>query len=604
MTWVGCAHEAFERWAARTPDRVAVSCADEEITYRELDDRAGALAAELRARGVGPEVVVGVLADHPSQLPLAVLAIWKAGGAYVPLGPGLPANRVAAILADRVRVVLAGADEAGVLSGYTGDVVSLTALPRPASGSPRGGAGPGHLAYVLFTSGSTGTPKGVLVEHAGVVNLARALRRLYGDLEQARVFQFAPLTFDAWVWELAMSLLNGGTLCVRPDDGPLCGPALSRELRRCSATHLSASPSLLATLPVEDPPPVTTLTAGGEALPASLVERWAPRVRFFNAYGPTECTVGATAGRCHHRPGRPPIGTPLDGVEVHVLDDQGHPVAAGETGEVYIGGAGVARGYLDLPAVTAARFVPDRLSGRPGARLYRTGDLARRLPDGNLEFRGRTDRQLKIRGYRIEPAEVEQALCRHPRVTGAVVGAHERPGMDRRLVAWVGTAATGGSVPVSELREFLSADMPDHLIPSIFVVLPRLPLTAHGKVDHAALPAPERTRPSLGHRYVEPRGTTQRGLALMWSELLLLDRVGADDDFHSLGGTSLDLLRLQEEITARWGVRLSAAELLSARTVRRLAARLDDGPGRDRYQDRDLGRRAESLRLLQRRRRR
>ncbi|GAA2720175.1 non-ribosomal peptide synthetase [Actinocorallia aurantiaca] len=606
MNRPGCAHQVFEYWAVRTPDRIAVSGPDGRITYRELDGRADALAAELRSRGVGPETVVGVVPDHPGQFPLAALAVWKAGGAYVPLGPRLPAGRVAAILAGGVRIVLAGADTAGVLAGFTGEVVSLTAAYRRSTGGREGTVPEAkNLAYVLFTSGSTGEPKGVLIEHAGVVNLAGALRRLYGDLEGSRVFQFAPPTFDAWVWELAMSLLNGGTLCVRADDAPLYGSALSDELRRCSATHLSASPSLLATLPVEDTPPAATLTAGGEALPESLVGRWGSKVRFFNAYGPTECTVGATAALCGDRPGPPPIGTPLEGVEVHVLDGRGRPAGEGETGEVYIGGAGVARGYLDLPSATAARFVPDHLSGRPGARLYRTGDLALRLPDGNLEFRGRADRQLKIRGYRIEPAEVEEALRRHPRVTGAVVGAHERPGMDRRLVAWVETAA-GAPVTVDELRGFLRADKPDHLIPSIFVVLPRLPLTPHGKVDHTALPVPERARPLIGAGYVAPSGTTQDALARMWAELLLLDRVGADDDFSFLGGTSLDLLRLQEGVAARWGVRLSAAELLVARTVRLLAARLDGGPRRDRspdeHADRRADRRTESLHLLRQRR--
>lgn len=235
--------------------------------------------------------------------------------------------------------------------------------------------------------------------------------------------------------------------------------------------------------------------------------------------------------------------------------------------------------------------------------MYRTGDLARRLPDGNLEFCGRTDRQLKIRGFRIEPAEVERALCRHPRVTGAVVGAHDRPGMDRRLVAWV-EVPEGSPVPVGELRESLRAEKPDHMIPSIFVMLPRLPLTAHGKVDRAALPAPERGRPPLGHDPVAPRGATQRRLAELWAELLLLDRVGVTDDFHSLGGTSLDLLRLQEEVAVRWGVRLPTAELLDARTVRMLAARLDDGRPQERRETVSAGRRADALQTLQRRRRR
>lgn len=604
MSSAACAHELFERWAARKPERVAISHRNGQVTYRQLDRRTEALAAELRGRGVGPETVVGILTDHPGRFAMAVLAVWKAGGAYVPLSPGLPAKRVAAILGG-VRIVLADTKAKELPEDFKGQVVALTGADTWTTANrrtqrPR----TENLAYVLFTSGSSGTPKGVLIEHAGVVNLARALRHLYGDLEKARVFQFAPPTFDAWVWELAMSLLNGGTLCVRTDGAPLCGDALARELRRCSATHLSASPSLLATLPVQDPPPVRTLTAGGEVLPESLVDRWRPRVRLFNAYGPTECTVGATAARCDQRAGQPSIGTPLDGVDVHVLDEEGQPVAPGQTGELHIGGPGVARGYLDQPEATAAAFVPDTLSRRPGARLYRTGDMARLRPDGDLEFRGRADRQLKIRGYRVEPGEVERALCRHPRVTGAVAGSHERPGMDRRLVAWVGTAA-GAPVTVSELREFLAADLPGHLIPSIFVLLERLPLTPHGKVDRTALPAPERARPRLGNDYTEPLGPTQRGLADLWTQLLLVDQVGADDEFHALGGTSLDLLRLQEEIAARWGVRLPAADLLAAGTIRELAALLDPdrpSPGGPPPERHARSHRGQALRLLQQRR--
>ncbi|MCP2261519.1 amino acid adenylation domain-containing protein [Streptoalloteichus tenebrarius] len=629
----GGAHELVERWAALAPDRPALVHAGREVGYGELDTRAARLAARLRAHGVGPEVVVALLVDRPVELVVAVLAVWKAGGAYVPLTRAQPASRTAMALADTgAAVLVADQDPPVALPGHVRHVVRLdrgdgatepteptepdgpdgSGQPDEPEGTDEPDASPAadavkprvsgrNLAYVLYTSGSTGTPKGVLVEHAGVVNLAVGLASRFGDLAGARVLRFAPITFDASVWELAMSLLNGGTLCLPSAGSSLTGADLARALREHRATHFSASPSLLASLPATDPPPVATLVAGGEALPEFLVRRWAGRVRLFNAYGPTEATVSATAGRCADQPGKPTLGAVLPGVALYVLDEAGRPSAPGAIGELYVGGAGVARGYLNRPDLTALRFLPDPFSCRPGARMYRTGDLGRRRPDGQVEFVGRVDHQIKVRGFRVEPGEVEEALRAHPHVANAVVTTTDavvttrdavvttrdgvvttRDGVadHRRLVAYL-EVPDRRPVPVPELRAFLATRLPDYLVPSVFVALDRLPLTPHGKVDRAALPAPGASRPPLGHDYAPPRGDTERALARLWARVLGLDRVGATDDFFALGGTSLDLARLREEISARWRARVSTADLVRAHNVRLLAARLDgvDGPG-------------------------
>ncbi|GAB3205173.1 hypothetical protein GCM10027294_02470 [Marinactinospora endophytica] len=576
------AERLFGAWAAAVPERLALVDSRGRMSYAELDALSTALAGELVLAGVVPGDRVGIFMDRSFLLPATVLAVWKAGAAYVPLPPAQPTARTALVLADTApRVVAADRDPAGGLGEGAPpllrfDGVDVCDGPGPAGPAPATGAG--DLAYVLYTSGSTGTPKGVMVEHGGVVNLAEGLRELFGDLEGARVLQFAPFTFDVWVWELAMSLLNGGTLCIPPAGAQLHGLELARFLRELCVSHLSAAPSLLATLPTEPDLPLTTLTSGGEPLPGFLVERWAPRLRLFNAYGPTEATVSATAGRCHRGQTRPSIGRPLTGVEVHLLDAAGRPVERGRTGELCIGGRGVARGYLNRPDLTRERFVPDPFSGRAGARLYRTGDLARYLPEGDIEFAGRIDDQLNLRGYRIEPGEVEAALLRYPGVTGAAVTVTGLRPESRRLTAYL-QFAEGRREPVARVRGHLSALLPAHLVPSLFVVVDRLPLNAHGKVDRAALPDPGRERPETGTHYTPPEGEREREVAELLEQILGIDGIGADDEFFALGGTSADLIELQARVQEQWGIRVPAAELVAARTVRMLAELLDTAPG-------------------------
>ncbi|MGW5052595.1 non-ribosomal peptide synthetase [Actinokineospora sp. NPDC004072] len=578
-------HDLIAERARREPDRVAVWRASGEVTFGELDRRAEEVADRLAAADAAG-TVVGLALTDPLRRLIAVLGVWKAGAAYVPLPVDDPTPRIRAAVAETgARIVLADTD------GVPASVLRLdrlAAAPRrhPVVVDDR------DLAYVLYTSGSTGLPKGVAIEHGGVVNLARGLAALFGDLTSARVFQFARPTFDAWVWELAMSLPGGAALCLPDPDGPLTGAELTRWLRACRATHLSAAPSLLATLAPEELPDLRCVVAGGEVLPASLVRRWRGRVDFINAYGPTEATVCATAGRCTGV-GKPSIGVPLPGVAVHLLDPDGRPVPQGEVGELHVGGAGVGRGYLARPELTARHFRPDPFADDPGARLYRTGDLARLAADGTYEFVGRVDRQLKVRGFRVEPAEVEEALRAHPGVADAAVSA-----AGQRLVAHVRPARD--PVPAGVLRSFLRSRLPEHLVPSVFTTVDALPLTPHGKLDRDALPA-ARPRPDLGHGYTPPRGDTEQAVARIWAAVLGVAAVGADDDFFALGGTSLDLARLRAEVEARWSLRLPVADLLAAHTVRLLAARIDGGaPPADRSPGARADRRRTHLEFLAR----
>ncbi|GAA2658727.1 MULTISPECIES: non-ribosomal peptide synthetase [Actinosynnema] len=554
-------YDLFARWAEDDPSRPAVDDGREVVTYGALRRHADALATRIAASGVQPGDAVGLLIGGGYEFVVSVLGVWRAGAAYVPLPPAQPRARARIALTDTsAPLVIADHEPSPPVRGP-----KLLRVDRPGTAAEPADV-PGPLAYVLYTSGSTGSPKGVAIGHEGVVNLALAVAEHFGDLDGARVLQFARPTFDAWVWELAMSLLSGGVLCLPPGGTVLAGVELARVLRKLRVTHLSAAPSLLASLPTGGLPHLRTLVSGGEPVTQALVERWAGRVRLVNAYGPTETTVCATIGAC--APGeRPTIGRPLRGVTVLLRREDGATAAPGEVGEVLIGGPGVGRGYVNRPEQTDESFLTDPHSDRPGALMYRTGDLARLLPSGDLEFIGRIDRQLNVRGHRVEPGEVEAALCRHPMITGAVVTADGRGGMVAHL-------ETDWAVPVPELRAFLKETLPEHLVPSVFVPVHRLPLTAHGKVDHAALPAPDRSRPLLGHDYVAPRGQVERELAALWSVLLDVDLVGAVDDFAALGGTSVDLLRLRDEVAARWGVRLTAAELVEARTVRLLAARV------------------------------
>jgi amino acid adenylation domain-containing protein len=559
----------IEEQAALHPDSVAVTSAAGSLTYRELDERANRFAHLLRSAGAGPETVVGVRLDRTADLPAALLGVWKAGAAYLPLDPAHPDERVAALLDDAGAVALiTGAGRAPAWSGRVvvpGDEESFPSAPTGVH------AGLDQLAYVIYTSGSTGRPKGVLVDHRGVGNhLAWAARELCAGEGGAPLF--SSVAFDLVVPVLWAPLIAGRRLHLIGDD-----PARLAESLIAGAPYsfIKLTPGHLEVLAAQLPAGTGDTLArrimvAGEAFTTGMLRRWtelAPATPVINEYGPTEASVGTSI---HPVTGTitgdvVPIGRPLPGMTMYVLDRWMQPLPAGVPGELYVGGIGVARGYLSRPALTAGRFVPDPFAGA-GARLYRTGDLARMTDGGVVEFLGRIDRQVKIRGYRIELGEVEAAIAAEPGIGQVrVVVREDRPG-DRLLTAYLVPSGPGGCA-VDELRTALAGSLPDYLVPATFVVLDELPLNANGKLDESALPAPAATAPTAKR---PPVTDAERVLAGLWTRVLGVEAVGLDDNFFDLGGHSILVIRLVADAT-REGLPLTLFMVYQYATLAELA---------------------------------
>ncbi|MGC5012825.1 amino acid adenylation domain-containing protein [Streptosporangium sp. DT93] len=651
--------ELFEERVRLAPDAPAVGQGDRRLSYAELDERAGRLAARLAAAGAGPETVVAVRARRGLELVVALIAVLKAGAAYLPLDPAYPAERLRWMLRDSGAALLLSQDEpsgssprdgvsgisvtsgvsvtsgasvtsgvsegsgASGSSGVSGGEVPVIPLEGVADGPPTGDAvtagggrvpvrgGAANLAYVIYTSGSTGRPKGVQVERRALDARVAWMRAEYGVGPGDRVLQFASVGFDTHAEEVYPALTSGAELVLAPDE-PL--PDFLRTPEAASLTVMDLPTSYwqeLVAARITWPAALRLLILGADPLHAPALASWyeaqGERVTLVNSYGPTETTIIATAGELDPAEAsrRPTVGHPLSGTRVHVLDAYGARVPVGVPGELCIGGDGLARGYLGSPALTAERFVPDP-HGPAGARLYRTGDRARFRPDGRLEILGRLDRQVKIRGYRVEPGEIEARLLAHPRVARATVTVREDTPGDRRLVAYVvprdpGTtgplpdgsapgevvaegretgASTGARPGDVDLRGHLAAELPPHLVPSAVVEVARIPLTPSGKVDQAALPAPEHRS---GEGYLPPGTPTQELVCSVWAEVLGVDRVGALDDFFQLGGHSLLATRTIARLSAATGLDVPLKLAFSHSSVRRLAEALDElaqaGPG-------------------------
>jgi amino acid adenylation domain-containing protein len=553
-----CVHELFEAQAARRPEAVAVAWNDGTLSYAALDHAANRLANHLRRRGVRPETRVGICLERGPELVVAILAVLKAGGAYVPLDPSYPAERLAFMLADSGAPLLL--TRLPLPEGLAPDAVEVVCLDAERERieaeralAPAAGVLPENVAYLIYTSGSTGTPKGVLVPHRGIPNLAYAQARRFGIDGASRVLQFASFSFDAAVAEVFDALLAGATLVMAPREALLPGPGLLETLRRGRVTVATLPPSVLALLPPDDLPELRTVVSAGEAVDAATVERWSEGRVFVNAYGPTEVTVCATAARCEADGRVPAIGRPLENVRVYVLDAAGGPAPVGVPGELYVGGMGVARGYLGRPGLTAERFVPDPFGGEAGARLYRTGDRARWSARGELEFLGRVDEQVKVRGFRIEPGEIEARLAEHAGVREAVVLVREDAPGEKRLVAYV----TGDETAAADvLRAHLSERLPEYMVPVAYVRLDALPLTPNGKVDRRALPAPD-GEAFAARGYEAPSGAVEQAVAGIWAELLGTARVGRGDHFFELGGHSLLAVRAVSRVRQALGVEAS-----------------------------------------------
>ena len=573
-----CLHELFEAQVARRGEAVALAGGAGPVSYRELDLRANRIARWLRKRGIGPEVRVGLCLERTPELVAALLGVLKAGGVYVPLDAASPLDRLSYQVADAgLRLLLTQEELRTRMPAGPAEVVCLDlergAIDRQSGERLDAGVTPENLAYVIYTSGSTGLPKGVLVEHRGVPNVLAAQSGALGVREGDRVLQLASLGFDASVFELVMALGSGATLYLADRDSLLPGEGLARLLREEEISHLTITPSALAVLPEAPLPALRCLVVAGEACPADLVERWAPGRRFFNAYGPTEATIWTTVEVCAAGGPEPPlIGRPIPNVRIYGLDAGLRPVSPGAAAELYIGGAQVVRGYLNRPALTAERFLPDPFGGEPGSRFYRTGDLARFRPDGRIEFLGRVDDQVKIRGVRVEPGEIEAALGRHPDVREAVVAAREDGHGGRSLTAWV-VPVPGSAVSGAELRRHLAERLPEPMVPSFVMLVEALPRTPAGKVDRRALPAPDRTALSPGQR-VPPRNEAELLLAEIWEEVLGIQPVGVTTSFFELGGHSLLAVRLMARVRERTGCDLPLSALFQYGTIEGLAALL------------------------------
>ncbi|MBZ4423326.1 non-ribosomal peptide synthetase, partial [Myxococcus sp. RHSTA-1-4] len=594
---VDCLHGLFEAQAARTPDAIAVVFEDQQLTYRQLDERANRLAHHLRSLGVGPEVPVGIAVERSLELVVGLLAILKAGGAYVPMDPAYPKDRLAFMCEDtRVPVVLTQRHlRDGLPTGDTQVLCLDDASPAWAhapSHAPRSGAQPHNLAYIIYTSGSTGRPKGAQLEHAQVVRLFRATDAWF-DFGPRDVWTlFHSYAFDFSVWELWGALLYGGKLVVVPFEVSRTPAAFHALLRREGVTVLNQTPSAFRQLIHHEERTgeseglsLRYVIFGGEALEFASLRPWYARhaenaPRLVNMYGITETTVHVTyrpLSEVDSREARgSDVGVPIPDLRLYVLDEHMQPVPVGVPGEMYVGGAGLGRGYLGRPELTAQRFVPDPFRSTPGARLYRSGDKARWREDGSLEYLGRLDFQVKIRGFRIELGEIEAALAQHPAVRECIVLAREDGPGGKRLVAWL-AAKPGQTLSVPELRDFLKARLPEYMVPSAFVPLEALPLTPNGKIDRKALPDPEAQL--AGAEYVAPRTPAEELMAGLWSQLLGVQRVGAEDNFFDLGGHSLLATQLVSRVRDVFGVELPLRDLFEAPTVAALALRVEARTG-------------------------
>ncbi|WP_411143365.1 amino acid adenylation domain-containing protein [Streptomyces sp. x-80] len=576
------ADEMFAEQVRRTPDAPAVINGDDVLTYAQLDARANQLAHHLIERGVGPDVLVGVCARRGPEAVVGALAAVKAGGAYVPLDPGYPAERLTMMSEQTAAPVLLTQEALlGHLPPTGAEIICLDRdLPEisrhPVTAPPVPG-GPDALAYVVYTSGSTGRPKGVMIAHRSLCHLVDDFVAKFRLGPGDRLLQHLSFSFDGGVSDIFVTLLSGATLCLTQSEA---AGDLADEIRRQHATVLMTPPALLSALDPAALPGLRAVGAAGDACPVELAGKWAAHGDFFNIYGPSETTLVATVFQGGDPGGAEslPIGRPMAGVRLYVLDRWLRPVPAGRPGELYIAGTGLGRGYLGRPDLTAERFVASPF-GAPGERLYRTGDVVRWRPDGNLEFVGRDDNQVKVRGFRIELAEVEAALLGHPGVAEAAVIAVASETGHKRLVAYaVGHAHSGPAPDAAELRAHLAAALPGYMVPSAFTVLGSLPLSPNGKVDRAALPAPD-FQADGEHTYVAPATDVQRTLAGIWAEVLGLERVGATDRFFDIGGDSI--LSIQAVSRAREaGLRMSAKDLFLHQSVAELATvvtREEDG---------------------------
>lgn len=575
-----CIHQLFEEQVERTPDNIAVVFEDQQLNYRELNARANQLAHYLQNLGVGPDVLVGICVERSLEMMVGLLGILKAGGGYLPIDPEYPTERLLYILQDaQVRVLLTQKHLIAGLPKHQSELVCLDTdwsfITQAQESNPCCEVQPENLAYAIYTSGSTGEPKGVMIQHSSVVNLAHGLHQAiyaHHQISPLRVSINGSLAFDTSVKQI-IQLIYGHSLNIVPEKVRFDGHAMLSYLRQQKIDVLDCTPSQLRLLIsvglLDSDNHHQSVLVGGEAIDESM---WATlakaqNINFYNVYGPTECTVDTTICLITANL-KPVIGRPIANVQTYILDEYLQPVPVGVPGELHIGGAGLARGYLNCPELTNEKFISHPFHQTTESRLYKTGDLARYLPDGNIEYLGRIDNQVKIRGFRIELGEIEAVLSQHNYVeTTCVTAREDSPGI-KRLVAYI-VPPKNVTPSTNELRQFLKARLPDYMIPTAFVTLETLPLTPNGKLDHRALPEPN-LRGEIELNFVAPRNLEEEILATIWSQVLRVEPVGIYDNFFELGGDSI--LTIQIITRARKaGLELTPKQLFTHQSIAELA---------------------------------
>ncbi|HEX8495517.1 MAG TPA: amino acid adenylation domain-containing protein [Pyrinomonadaceae bacterium] len=582
-----CIHRLFEAQVERSPEAVAVNYADAQLTYAELNAKANQLARRLRKMGVGPEVIVGVCMQRSALMIVALLGILKAGGVYMPLDPEHPVGRLSFMLQDSDAPVLLTQEKlTGVLPLGDARVFRVDAewetIAQESIENIESSMTAEHLAYVLYTSGSTGKPKGVAIPHRAISRLV--CNTNYIELGSSDTLsQTSNASFDAAIFEIWAALLHGAQLVGISKDVALSPERLAAEIREKKINTLFLTTALFNQLASEAPGIFNSLRYllfGGEAVDPKWVREALSVGRpehILHFYGPTESTTFATwylVEDVAPEATNIPIGRAVSNTEIYILSDTLEPVPIGVSGEIYIGGDGLARGYLRQPSLTAEKFIPHPYSREPGARLYRTGDVGRYLANGQIEFLGRRDQQIKIRGFRIELGEIESVLNQHPSIRDTVVVAREETTGDRRLVAYVVPVADEEAASAGELRRYLKENLPDYMVPSSFVRLEQMPLTPNGKVDRRALPEPSQIEVERDACYVAPQTEIEREIAAIWQATLGVEHVGLDDNFFDLGGHSLLLIRVHKKLTEVVGRDVAIVELFRHPTVRALAGHL------------------------------
>jgi amino acid adenylation domain-containing protein len=581
-----CVHELFEQQVDRNPDSVALVFEDQQLSYSELNARANRLARYLQSQGVKPQTPVGLCLDRSLDLVISILGILKAGGTYVPLDPGYPAERTTHMLeCAQVEIVLSTRSLSGAVAIF-GKCLYLEdsnhSLIQQTLGNLPIEVSPQSTAYIIFTSGSTGIPKGVPIAHSSAVNLLCWTKSILFGLGEKHLIGVAPATFDISIAEFLSPLTVGGTAILVEKQTAKDTSCLIEKIARQENCIVQATPSTWAALLEFDWPGIgcSTAVSTGESLPPAIRSKLVNlRLRVLDLYGPTETTIWSTFHTVGKHDDFNCIGRPISNTQVYVLDTHGELVPIGVPGELYIGGDGLAHGYLNRPDLTAERFVRNPFSKDPDSKLYRTGDLCRWRSDGNLEYLGRIDDQVKLRGFRIELGEIESILSEHPWIGQSVVVLREdRPG-DKRLVAYY-TSKAQAHLSVASLRDYLGSKLPEYMIPAAFVKLDSLPLTPSGKCDRRSLPAPQQQDIGLHDDYTPPRNSIEGQLAQIWSEVLGIDRIGIHDNFFALGGHSLLAVRLFARINERFKAKLPLSLIFQGGTIVQLARSIQESSNR------------------------